>query len=168
MAVKLTKGLGAGLLLLFFMLAGPALVLAADLNAYLPPPAESKDWRPDGPAQEVAGQDLFQLINGGAEFYLKHGCQRALAQSYRNEHGKRINLEIFEMRTPDDAQAVFAQKAAGRGEKLDLGHEARLEDYYLNCRKGRMLITLTGFDGESETRTGLVDLARAVAGRIND
>jgi hypothetical protein len=49
---------------------------------------------------------------------------------------------------------------------VNLGNQGRLEGYYLNFWKGNFLVTLTGFDEEEDTVSGLISLAKAVEDRI--
>ena len=66
----------------------------------MPLESDLKGWKLDGEPQTAEGIRLFELINGGAEEYVKEGFSRAVMATYRNNEGKRINLEIYEMRSP--------------------------------------------------------------------
>ncbi len=50
-----------------------------------------------GEPEYVVGDDLFQLINGGAEIYHEYGFKQAVSASYKNINDKSFNLEIYEM-----------------------------------------------------------------------
>ena len=97
-------------------------------------------WRMDYEPEIYVGDTLFELINGGADVYHRFGFVQALATQYSD-----------------------SEKTGGSGEPLVIGDEALSEDYYLNFRSGRFLVTITGFDSEEQTTDGILELARAVA-----
>jgi hypothetical protein len=153
-------------LLLIIILAA---FLMGEMESYLPQPGELKDWEPSGEAQVVKGEDLFLMINGGAEVYHEYGFKQAIAQGYKLKKGKPgrgFNLEIYEMLDPEAAYGIYTFKIAGKGQPLSVGDAGLLEDYYLNCRKGNFLVTVTGFDAEKDTLTGIVEAAKAVMAKI--
>ena len=133
----------------------------------MPPESDLKGWKLDGEPQTAEGIRLFELINGGAEEYVKEGFSRAAMATYRNNEGKRINLDIFEMLSPEGAKGIQRKKAGGKGEKVSVGEEAAMGDYYLNFRKGVYQVTLSGYDTQRETMEWLLRMARLVAERIS-
>jgi hypothetical protein len=133
----------------------------------LPQAGDAGSWTPEDEPQHVEGEDLFLLINGGAEIYHEYGFTQAAVQSYIDDQDRSLNLEIYEMSDPSAAFGIYTFKRGAAGESLDLGDEATLQDYYLNVWKGNVLITVIGFDTEKETREGLQALARSVVGKIN-
>ena len=98
--------------------------------------------------QYVEGEDLFLLINGGAEIYHEYGFKQAVVQSYADDQDRSLNLEIYEMLDPAAGYGIFTFKRGKGGRDLELGDEACLQDYYLNVWKGDFLITFVGFDTE--------------------
>jgi hypothetical protein len=137
-----------------------------ELLRLLPPETDLKGWTLDGEPQTAEGMALFDLINGGAEEYVKAGFRRAVTATYLNKEGKRINLDIFEMLSPESAASIYRKKAGGRGTQVAVGEEAAMEDYYLNFRKGSFQVTLSGYDTQQDTLEGIFLMGRLVAERI--
>jgi hypothetical protein len=133
----------------------------------LPLESDLKGWTLDEEPQTAQGVGLFDLINGGAEQYVKAGFSRAVIATYQNKQGKSINLEIYEMLSPESATSIQRKKAGDRGKKVFLGEEAAMEDHYLNFRKGSYQVTVSGYDTQEETIEGLLRIARLVAERIS-
>jgi Family of unknown function (DUF6599) len=133
----------------------------------MPLESDLKEWKLDGEPQTAEGIRLFELINGGAEEYVKEGFSRAVMATYRNNEGKRINLDIYEMLSPESAKRIYRKKAGDKGQKVSVGEEAAMEDYYLNFRKGAYQVTLSGYDTQRETLEWLLRIARLVAERIS-
>jgi hypothetical protein len=135
--------------------------------AHLAPTAgEVEGWAPAGATQVFEDQDLFQLINGGAEIYHEFGFRRVLSQDYANAERRSITLEVFEMEDEAAAYGMYSFKSSGRGQPLELGDEAMIEDYYLNLRRSSFVVTLTAMNAGEDTAQGLVQIARAVAAKI--
>jgi hypothetical protein len=132
----------------------------------LPQEGDAGSWKPEDEPQHVEGEDLFLLINGGAEIYHEYGFTQAAVQSYIDDQDRSLTLEIYEMSDPSAAYGIYSFKRGAAGDSLDLGDEATLQDYYLNVWKGNVLITVIGFDTEKETREGLEALARSVVGKV--
>jgi len=132
----------------------------------LPLESDLKGWTLDGEPQTAEGMALFELINGGAEEYVKQGFRRALLATYRNNEGKRINVDIYEMLSPESARSVYRRKAGDKGTMVPVGEEAAMEDYYLNFRKGSFQVTLSGYDTRKETLEWLLLMGRLVDERI--
>ena len=133
-----------------------------DISLYLPASNELKDWKPVDQPQKYEGEDLFLYINGGAEIYHEYGFIRIITHEYRNETDKTINLELFEMKDSSGAYGIYTFKTGDTGQKISIGNDGFLEEYYLNFWKGNVLTTITGFDSEKETIDGLLSIARAV------
>ena len=137
-----------------------------ELLRLLPPATELKGWTLDGEPQTADGMALFELINGGAEEYVKEGFRRAVLATYTNSEGKRINVDIFEMLSPENAKSIHHKKAGDKGIKVSVGDGGTLEDYYLNFLKGAYQVTLSAYDTQKETLDLLLHVARLVAERM--
>jgi len=132
----------------------------------LPLESDLKGWALDQEPQTAEGVELFEVINGGAEEYVKAGFSRAVFATYKSTKGKRINLDIYEMVSPESAGTIYRKKAGDKGKKVSIGEEAALEDYYLNFRKGAYHVAVSGYDTQKETLEWILLMARLVAERI--
>lgn len=156
------------LLLILPVMAGVAqgADTAQGLLSLLPPESRLSGWILDGAPQTAAGQELYLLINGGAEIYMQEGFQRAVLASYGNADGKVINVEIYEMAAAENARHIQQLKIGARGKATPVGEEAVLEDYFLNMRQGRFQATFSGYDAEKDTVAALLEMARMVVENI--
>jgi hypothetical protein len=138
------------------------------MTSYLPQPGELTGWEPVGEPDYVKGEDLFLLINGGAEIYYEYGFKQAIAVGFKNKKNPSIgfNLEIYEMQDPAAAYGVYTFKTGESGKTIDVGDEGLLEEYYLNVWKGNFLVTVIGFDSKEETLQGIMETAKVVAAKI--
>jgi len=119
-----------------------------------------------GTPQGYHGDDLFQMIDGGADIYHEYGFRQVLSAEYADGRGKIIKLEMYEMESSAAAYGIYSFKVGEVGKALAIGQEGLIEDYYLNFWQGNLQVTLIGQDAEEETVQSVVALAGAVAARI--
>ena len=136
------------------------------LLQYLPQPSELGEWQMEGSPEKAEGEELLELIKKGADVYLRAGFKGTILASYRNGAGKRIDLKVFEMVSPESARAVYKQKAGERGERVSFGNEALFQEYDLHFWKANCQVTLTGYDSETDTAEGLLRIAGLVEKNI--
>jgi hypothetical protein len=139
-----------------------------NLLSLLPKNGETQTWNPTGSPEQAAGENLFLLINGGAEIYHEYGFKQVVMQEYQNNNQKSINVEIYEMNDAASAFGIYSFKTGMDGKSVAIGQDALLEDYYLNFWKGNFIVTLTGFDSEDETIDGITTIARGIDQKIID
>jgi hypothetical protein len=138
------------------------------LSDYFPRSGETPGWNSVDTLMEYAGDDLFQMIDGGAEIYREYGFVRAGMQEFVDKSGHSVTIELYEMKDPGAAYGMFSFKARGEGRETSMGNGGRQTDYYLNFWKGRYLATLTGLDTSSVTRTALNAFGSAVEKKITE
>jgi hypothetical protein len=131
-----------------------------------PGPEEVRPWVPDGPAQLAAGQELFALIDGGAELFLRNGFERAAVQNYTLAPDRHIQAEIYMMRGMEGAAEVFARKS-GPGElPVALGDGGAKGEYYIVFHRGRFVVTVAAGDATAGAEAAVLRIARAIESRI--
>ena len=139
---------------------------AQDITTLVPGQGELSGWEANSNSTMAAGDDLFLLINGGADIYLEYGFEQAVFQSYTHGQDQIINLELYQMSSVEAAYGIYTFKTGKKGKSLDIGQEGYEESYYLNIWQGPFLITLIGLDESEETREGLRTIARQVCKKI--
>ncbi|MCP4896505.1 MAG: hypothetical protein GY906_05970 [bacterium] len=135
---------------------------AIDLASLAPAADSVQGWNLDIEPETYVGEDLFQLINGGAEMYHEIGFSRVLSAEYADPDQRYITLELFEMADAGAAYGVYSFKIGSGGETASVGSAGVLDGYYMNFWKGPYVVTLTGMDDDPETRDGILAIATAV------
>jgi hypothetical protein len=68
-----------------------------------------------GDPKIFTGEDLFEMINGGAEIYLEYGFVQTVSQNYSDLTGRaNLKIEIYEMTDPEAAYGIFAFSTMGQ------------------------------------------------------
>lgn len=93
-------------------------------------------------------KNLFDYIDGGAEFYLAYDFQKLAVQQYssntQDPAGKKsITVEIYQMNSSPDAYGLFSFDQ--EGEKVDLGQKGVYGYGLLKFCKDRFLVRILGF-----------------------
>ncbi len=160
------RGKCIGAMVLLIAASAVAQQAPGDLSGYLPASGELSGWRLSDTPKNYRGDELYVMIDGGADIYYEYGFTQVLCAEYVDARGKSIKLEIYEMESPAAAYGIYSFKTGDGGKTMKIGQEALLEDYYLNFWKGNLLVTVIGLDSEQETVQGVVSFAKAVDARI--
>lgn len=157
-----------GTMLLLIAVSAAAQQAPGDPSGCLPASGDIAGWKLSGQPRNYRGDQLFEMINGGAGIYHEYGFRQVLSAEYADASGKSIGLEIYEMTSPASAYGIYTFKIGDNGKAMSIGQEAMLQDYYLNFWKGNLLVTVIGRDSEERTLQGVVELAKAVDARITN
>lgn len=137
------------------------------LDNLLPRNNEFAGWVADGEPEVAVGEDLYLLINGGAGIYHEYGFKQAIFQRYTNEKVGALNLEIYEMDSPQAAYGIYTFKTGNEGRPINTGREGWLESYFLNFWKAKFLVTITGLTPDTDMTENISKMAEVVASKIS-
>jgi len=127
---------------------------------------EVPGYHPESPPRLFHGDELFMMIDGGADIYHEYGFTQVLTARYGTSNEKSVKIEIYEMGDGAAAWGIYTVKRGKKGQNVDLGQGGILADYYLNFWKGNFLVTIVGDEANEETRQALLALAKAVDSHI--
>ncbi|WP_044891702.1 DUF6599 family protein [Opitutus terrae] len=126
---------------------------------------ELPGWTLAEPPRVAAGQDLFELIDGGAEIYQEYGFKRV--ESRRYERGAAsLQIELYQMADVSAAYGIYSMMQSPRGTPVDVGQEARLFRDYLMFWQGDFYASLTLTGEDANAAQALTEAARTIAARI--
>ncbi|MBN1916405.1 MAG: hypothetical protein JW889_00735 [Verrucomicrobia bacterium] len=137
--------------------------------ALLPASNEPKGWILTSPPNRYVGRELYERIDGAADAFFQFEFKEAAFGMYRR--GKSlIQLAVYKMGSPDDACGIASLHNDVNAEHLVIAREvdATLHGDYLYLAKGPyFVVSQHAMYGEAfDVRTGMVELAEAVAARI--
>lgn len=144
------------------------LPVAPDITRLLPDSSDLAPYKPFAPPHRYVGEDLYQLINGGAVVYYEYGFSQVVTQEFETPDGQRMYLELYEMTSAAAAFGIFTFKTEKTGENVPIGNEAILEDYYLNFWKGNYLATISAHNRDSDNKDALLTIAHALELKITN
>lgn len=100
---------------------------ATDLRSLQPSSDYLSGFSSTGNFEEYPGDDLFFLINGGAEIYHEYGFVKVLKSDYSNE-GKSLSIEIYEMTDPLAAYGLYTMFRMRDDEADNIGDMGQVID----------------------------------------
>ena len=146
----------------FFLFSVNGSAAQQDIVEILPVDDAVDGWTRSGDTQNFQDEDLFIMIDGGADIYHEYGFKQVVSQDYTNGSGKVLTVEIYQMDNPAAAYGMYSFKKGKTGKSLTIGQEAFFEDYYLNIWKGDLLLTIIGSDSTAETVTAIQQMGQAI------
>ena len=125
-----------------------------------------ENWTETSHLEHYVGNELVEYINGGAELYFAYGFKQAYIKEYRNDTGKNITVEVYEMDKSENAYGVYSFDTDG--EHLDIGCEATYAYGLLKFWKDRFFVRIVSDSEDEETRNAILFCGTQIAGKINN
>jgi hypothetical protein len=125
-----------------------------------------KALKPVGTPDKAKGENLYDLINGGAGVYLQHGFKQAILQDYAKDGGTLFNVEIYLLDSAENVKKLYALKSGSGGKKSAIGQGGSIHDYYGLFWQGKFYISVTAANNSPESKKLLEQIAKAVVKKI--
>jgi len=138
------------------------------LASFLPTIDSLTGWYAADTARIYRGEDLFLLIDGGADLFFEYGFRQVLHTEYENRQRKTITLEIHEMSDPGAAFGIFSVRSGTHAVAANLGQEGIAGGDYTMFWKERFFVSLAGSDSSAECLQTIDILAKAVDRKISE
>lgn len=116
---------------------------------------------------EIFVQDeLYKMINGGADIYLEYGFDKAYSYSLEKEN-KSIRIEIYKMNDVSSAYGIYSFNKSDddKGRKIRIG--IILYDYYLLLWAGHYFATISSSDNSKDLQDELISIAEKISKTID-
>lgn len=122
-------------------------------------------WFGDGWQREdirvFEGEDLFNHINGAAELFVELGFERVRVAKYiRGE--AQLGVEIYEMRSPVAARALFYHFGRGGSASMAVGGRNVTGTHQIILQEGPYYVTVSNYTGAAALANDAAGLARRV------
>ena len=133
------------------------------------------DLLPPAGERRFTANELYGLINGGAELFLEFGFQDLVIHDYARGKDK-VAVELYRMATPEGALGVYLMKVGEETPHPDLPVRNSYGRYQITALKGTRFIQVNNFSGEerlaetalSELRRALLDVEKSVGSPLLD
>lgn len=112
------------------------------------------------------GDDLFFLINGGADIYLEYGFKDVISATYKNEPGLSFKVEIYQLLHDSAAYGIFSFNRGDKPLSHEIGDECIHEKDFLIFIKANYYIVLTTQFNYETQKVNLVEKAKLIAAKI--
>ena len=136
------------LMILFFMAVTCISPLAESgdgsiFSTVLPSP----EWKMEGQPYGFSPQNLYEYINGEAEFFIAFGFIELTGANYTSVAGVKdtVTIDIYDMGNKLNAFGVFQSKRGGQASALNLGAASIGSDGYLAFYKDRFFVEIQAY-----------------------
>jgi hypothetical protein len=133
----------------------------------MPSAGELPGWKFNRQPQVLSGDELFDLIDGGADIYLEYGFGRVISAQYIDPSQNLIQAEIYEMADEEGAYGIFSISQSRTGWTNAYGTLSAVTTDYISFWKGKFYVILSWSSKQSADEPLLSNLARLISGKIN-
>ncbi len=128
-------------------------------------PKQIQGWRAEPDDRFFDDETIFDYIDGAGEVYRAYNMRKCLSRRYTTPNGPPIVLDIFDMRSSEDAFGVFTHDQDG--ESVDVGQGGLYRSGWLSFWKDRFFVSIYMEEESAATENALRGLAKAVASLIS-
>ncbi len=125
-------------------------------------------WELTEPVNVYAGKKLYDSIDGAADRFFQYDFREQYVATYsRQDADGRIQVEVYDMGTPDDAFGIFTCHDNIMSRHAKIGLAAVVSDINLDFCQGKYFMRLLAFDFDGgQAEQPLRDLAETIARNI--
>jgi hypothetical protein len=127
-------------------------------------PEEILGWTAQPQTEEYDRETIFDYINGAGEVYLSYGFENVVVTRFSKTDAPEISVEIFNMKSAEDAYGVFSHSRESEEAGIGSGYEYR--GSLLCFWKGPYFICVRADKETEESREAVFALAREIDGKI--
>ena len=142
---------------------GPTIATGFDL----PADRELPGWSLATEPMHFEADNLWEYINGQADFFIDYGFVRVDTAEYRNDQeSSSVVLEVYRMGRPQEAFGIFAAERTRDDRPLEIGAGAYLGANVLGFWQAEQYVKLTSFDEGPAVEQLLIALAEEISSRL--
>lgn len=127
-------------------------------------------WLLTDEVAEYIPENLYELINGRAEYYLSYNVISMIYASYNkaSDNSKFMEVSIFDMGKPLGAFGVFAGERLSGGPPISLGRDAYRSGSDIYIWKGQYYIQINSSEATDDPWNIELEMAEKITGYLND
>jgi len=150
------------------MIFGAQNLACQDIEKLMPSLSELDGWKFTTNPQVYIGDNLFSLIDGGADLYLEYGFTQVVSAQYADPTSNNIQVEIYEMIDAPSAYGIFSitQQAAEWSEQY--GRQSSVNKDYISFWKNKYYVVLSWSSKQHLDEPLMAKLANLIVQKIPD
>jgi len=136
-----------------------------DLKSLLPD--SSSGWQFSRDPECYEGDELFDLINGGADLFHEYHFNKVINAQYTEDSGSKIQVEIYEMDSDSSAYGIFSSiyNTAEVGRKIGL--YSVVNEQYLAFVKDKYYVNIAWVLRREARKESLLNIANLIDDKIS-
>jgi hypothetical protein len=128
-------------------------------------PKRIQGWSAEPNDRFFDNETIFDYINGAGELYRAYNMRKCLSRRYTTPNGPPIVLDIFDMRSSEDAFGVFTHDQDGK--PVDAGQGGLYRSGWLSFWKDRFFVSIYMEEESGAAERAVRGLAKEVASIIS-
>jgi hypothetical protein len=143
-------------------------LFSQEITGLLPSSAEIPGWSFSQEPEVFTGEELFELIDGGADIYLEYGFTQVVSAQFTDPSQNTIQTEIYEMTNDAAAYGIFSITQQMVSWTNAYGDLSSVSDDYIAFRKGKYYVNVSWSSRQHQDQPLLAKLAGIISGKIAD
>ena len=158
------------LLMILFSMAIPCITPLAESGheSIFSKALPSSEWRMDGQPYGFLPSNLYEYINGEAEFFIALGFIGLTGANYTSvsRGTDTVTMDIYDMGNKLNAFGVFQSKRGGQASALNVGAASMGSDDYFAFYKDRFFVEIQTYITSEKEKGALETMAARIAARL--
>jgi hypothetical protein len=126
---------------------------------------ELPGWKTDGKILSFNKENLYEHIDGAAEFYLSYGFESLQVASWSN-NGAELTIEVYDHANPLHAYGIYSIERSVRAETLPVGVEGYGEASTFNFVAGKYYVKMNGTQLEKVPGFSIKGIAQEFSAKL--
>jgi hypothetical protein len=122
-------------------------------------------YMPKGGDRSYTFDNLFDLIDGGAEVYRSLNVRSVLDCTYAKKESADIIVDLFDMGSPSDAFGAFHYDLR-ENQDVGIGQESEYQGGSVFFWKERYFVSVVALEETAQTKEAVIAMGRAIASAI--
>jgi hypothetical protein len=139
-----------------------------DLSALFPSSGEVEGWSQLTSPRIYEGDDLYELINGGADIYLEYGFVSVISGQFTDAIRSIIQVEIYQMADDSAAFGIFSMNHSRSNPEVTAGASKIAGLDFVCFHKSGYYVSITWVTRQGEVHLAMNRFAELIGGRIPD
>lgn len=119
-------------------------------------------WKSDGKVQVFNKDNLYEHIDGAAEFYLSYGFESLQVASWKSD-GSELTVEVYDHGDPLHAYGIYSIERSAKAETSPIGLEGYSDATTLNFVTGKFYVKINSTQPEKVAGFSLKSFAAEFA-----
>jgi hypothetical protein len=137
-----------------------------EIEKLVPGNDEILGWKMTDKPGIFEGDNLFELIDGGADLYYEYGFVKVLSVHYADPANTNLLVEVYEMEDAQSAYGIFSITRQTSAWSDNFGSLAAIEGSYISFWKSKYYVTISFTSGQQFDAAVLSVFAKDISGRI--
>jgi hypothetical protein len=152
--------------LIITLLMGVLKLPGQDVVMLLPSSSEMTGWAINSEPDVYIGDNLYELIDGGADIYLEYGFIQVVSAHYTDPSLNNIQVEIYEMTDAPSAYGIFSITQQTADWSKQYGNLSAVKEDYISFWKSKYYVNLSWSSRQHLDKPLLARLANMIVQKI--